>query len=103
MQVTPVYLAEIAPAHLRGAMNLMFQLSVTLGIFVAGLLNWKFSDMTHGWQLSLGLGGEYSPNHALWNHQFSLCLDLTLHSASFAFAPQHNIAFAYHCCTFLLL
>ncbi len=29
MQITPVYIVEIAPPQLRGAMNLMFQLTVT--------------------------------------------------------------------------
>ncbi len=31
-QSAPVFLSEIAPAHLRGALNIMFQLAVTVGM-----------------------------------------------------------------------
>ncbi|GFS35745.1 sugar transporter protein 7 [Actinidia rufa] len=30
-QAVPLYLSEMAPAHLRGALNMMFQLATTLG------------------------------------------------------------------------
>jgi len=38
VQATPLYLSEMAPFHLRGALNIMFQLAVTLGIFAAQLI-----------------------------------------------------------------
>lgn len=32
MQAVPVYLSEMAPSHLRGALNIMFQLATTTGM-----------------------------------------------------------------------
>lgn len=36
----PVYLAEVAPAKLRGTLAVMFQGFVTIGIFIASLINY---------------------------------------------------------------
>lgn len=56
-QAVPLYLSEMAPARLRGALNMMFQLTTTLGIFVANLVNYfTAQNLPHwGWRLSLGL------------------------------------------------
>lgn len=56
--VGPVYLAEMAPAKLRGALNVIFQLFVTIGILAAGLINYG-SQFIHpwGWRLPLALAG----------------------------------------------
>ena len=35
----PLYLSEIAPVNVRGSLNIMFQLSITIGILVAELIN----------------------------------------------------------------
>lgn len=57
-QSTPLYLAEVAPYRLRGALNMMFQLAVTIGIFAAQLINYGTQHIQPwGWRLSLGLGG----------------------------------------------
>ncbi|KAK9813801.1 hypothetical protein WJX73_010313 [Symbiochloris irregularis] len=54
--VGPVYNAEMAPAHLRGAMNVLFQLAVTIGILAAGLINYGCEHLhPWGWRLSLAL------------------------------------------------
>ncbi|KAL5729385.1 Sugar transport protein 7 [Ranunculus cassubicifolius] len=55
-QAVPLYLSEMAPAHLRGALNMMFQLATTLGIFTANMINYG-TEKIHpwGWRLSLGL------------------------------------------------
>lgn len=55
-QAVPLYLSEMAPANLRGALNMMFQLSTTLGILIANLVNYG-TEYLHpwGWRLSLGL------------------------------------------------
>lgn len=55
-QAVPLYLAEVAPFKLRGALNILFQLAITIGILIAQLINYG----THfiqpwGWRLSLGL------------------------------------------------
>lgn len=56
MQAVPLYLSEMAPTHLRGGLNMMFQLATTLGIFTANMINYG-TERLHpwGWRLSLGL------------------------------------------------
>ena len=52
----PLYLSEMAPAHLRGALNMMFQLATTLGIFTANMVNFGTQKLDNwGWRLSLAL------------------------------------------------
>ena len=48
--------------QLRGAMNILFQWFVTIGILVAGLVNYG-ANFIHpwGWRLSLAVAGVY-PN-----------------------------------------
>lgn len=56
MQAVPVFLSEIAPVQHRGAVNILFQLFVTIGIFIANLVNYSTSTLhPYGWRLSLGL------------------------------------------------
>lgn len=55
-QAVPVYLSEMAPTHIRGGLNMMFQLATTLGIFSANMVNYGTSKLEPwGWRLSLGL------------------------------------------------
>jgi sugar porter (SP) family MFS transporter len=57
-QATPLYLSEMAPYNLRGALNILFQLAVTIGIFVAQLINYGTQNIyPWGWRLSLALAG----------------------------------------------
>jgi len=45
----------MAPYKYRGALNIGFQLSITIGILVANVLNYFFAKITPwGWRLSLG-------------------------------------------------
>lgn len=55
----PMYLSEMAPANLRGALNIGFQMATTIGILVANLINYGTSNIKGhlGWRLSLGLAG----------------------------------------------
>jgi MFS family permease len=39
-QAAPLFLSEMAPFKLRGALNIMFQLAVAVGIFAAQLINY---------------------------------------------------------------
>lgn len=56
MQTVPVYLSEMAPPKIRGALNICFQMAITVGILIANLLNYGFEKMKHnGWRWSLGL------------------------------------------------
>ncbi|KAI3338407.1 putative MFS myo-inositol transporter [Ustulina deusta] len=57
--VTPLYLAELAPAAHRGTVVTMNVLSVTLGQVVAYIIGWIFAEHGNpatGWRLMVGLG-----------------------------------------------
>ncbi|KAK1304119.1 Sugar carrier protein C [Acorus calamus] len=56
-QSVPVYLSEMAPARLRGMLNMYFQLMITIGILVANLINYGTAKIKagYGWRISLGL------------------------------------------------
>ncbi|KAF8025248.1 hypothetical protein BT93_F2174 [Corymbia citriodora subsp. variegata] len=54
-QAVPLFLSELAPAKMRGALNICFQLFITMGILAAGLINYGTSKIhPHGWRISLG-------------------------------------------------
>ncbi|KAK7398976.1 hypothetical protein VNO78_10150 [Psophocarpus tetragonolobus] len=55
-QAVPLYLSEMSPAKVRGAVNQLFQLTTCLGILIANLVNYG-TEKLHpwGWRLSLGL------------------------------------------------
>eukprot|EP00897_Mesotaenium_endlicherianum_P008642 jgi/Mesen1/7806/ME000408S06901 len=58
LQSVPLYLSEMAPANIRGALNQMFQMATTIGILVAQLINYGTQHLhLWGWRLSLGLAG----------------------------------------------
>ncbi|XP_073278259.1 sugar transport protein 14 [Primulina huaijiensis] len=55
-QAVPLYLSEMAPAKIRGAVNQLFQLTTCLGIWVANFVNYGVERIhPWGWRLSLGL------------------------------------------------
>lgn len=57
-QAVPLFLSEIAPTRIRGGLNILFQLNITIGILFANLVNYGTSKITPwGWRLSLGLAG----------------------------------------------
>ncbi|KAK3102302.1 hypothetical protein FSP39_010349 [Pinctada imbricata] len=54
----PIYVAEAAPADIRGALVTVFQLFITIGILVSSLIAGAFSsDKVNGWRYMLGLAG----------------------------------------------
>lgn len=55
LKAVPLYLSEMAPAKMRGAVNQLFQLTTTLGIFIANFVNNATEKHPKGWRLSLGL------------------------------------------------
>ncbi|XP_009374920.2 sugar carrier protein C [Pyrus x bretschneideri] len=60
-QSVPLYLSEMAPYRFRGALNIGFQLSITVGILVANVLNYFFAKIKGGWGWRLSLGGAMVP------------------------------------------
>ena len=54
--LTPLYLAEIAPASDRGAIVSLNQLCITAGILVSYLVGYALSGATGGWRWMLALG-----------------------------------------------
>ncbi|WOH12474.1 hypothetical protein DCAR_0831978 [Daucus carota subsp. sativus] len=57
----PLYLSEMAPYEYRGGLNIMFQLSITVGILVANVFNYAFDKIEGGWGWRLSLGGAVVP------------------------------------------
>ncbi|KAL2467236.1 Sugar transport protein 1 [Abeliophyllum distichum] len=60
-QSVPLYLSEMAPYKYRGSLNIGFQLSITVGILVANVLNYFFAKIKGGWGWRLSLGGAMVP------------------------------------------
>ncbi|KMZ71199.1 Sugar transport protein 13 [Zostera marina] len=58
-QAVPLFLSEIAPTMIRGGLNILFQLNVTIGILFANLVNYGTNKIQGGWgwRVSLGLAG----------------------------------------------
>lgn len=55
-QATPIYISEMAPTRMRGALNIMFQFFLGLGVVASNLINYATAQIPHwGWRLSLGL------------------------------------------------
>jgi sugar porter (SP) family MFS transporter len=54
--LTPLYLAEIAPARDRGAIVSLNQLCITAGILVSYLVGFALAALPGGWRWMLGLG-----------------------------------------------
>lgn len=51
-------MSEIAPVKYRGALNILFQLNVTIGILAANIINYFVANIhPWGWRLALGLAG----------------------------------------------
>ena len=57
-QAVPLFLSELAPAKFRGSLNICFQLFITIGIFIANMVNY-FTSKIHpnGWRFSLAIAG----------------------------------------------
>ncbi|KAG5008526.1 hypothetical protein JHK85_027068 [Glycine max] len=71
-----LYLSEMAPAKIRGALNIGFQMMITIGILIANLINYGTSKHENGWRMSLGIGAV----PAILLCIGSLCLDETPNS-----------------------
>ncbi|KAL5538784.1 hypothetical protein UlMin_044334 [Ulmus minor] len=56
-QSVPLYLSEMAPAKIRGALNIGFQMAITIGILISNFVNYGTVQIKGGWgwRVSLGL------------------------------------------------
>ena len=54
--IIPLYIAELAPGHLRGRLTTVQLLLITGGQAVAYIIGWVFSTMPSGWRWMVGLG-----------------------------------------------
>ncbi|BBN00246.1 MFS transporter, SP family, sugar:H+ symporter [Marchantia polymorpha subsp. ruderalis] len=58
VQVTPMYIAEMAPAQTRGALMASLEIAHSIGIFAAGIVSYRAETIERwGWRLALGLAG----------------------------------------------
>ncbi|KAI4311268.1 hypothetical protein MLD38_036174 [Melastoma candidum] len=46
-KAVPLFLSEIAPTRIRGGLNILFQLNVTIGILFANLVNYATNKYVH--------------------------------------------------------
>ncbi|KAF7146368.1 hypothetical protein RHSIM_Rhsim04G0205400 [Rhododendron simsii] len=57
-EAVPLFLSEVAPVQHRGAVNILFQLFVTIGILIADFINYGVANLhPNGWRAALGLAG----------------------------------------------
>ncbi|KAJ6689398.1 hypothetical protein OIU85_005767 [Salix viminalis] len=57
-QAVPLFLSELAPAKIRGALNISFQLFITIGILIANVVNYAAGKIhPYGFRISLGIAG----------------------------------------------
>jgi SP family arabinose:H+ symporter-like MFS transporter len=48
--LSPMYIAEIAPASIRGRFTSLYQLSITIGIVISYFINYLLRDAPHNWR-----------------------------------------------------
>ncbi|KAL5700237.1 hypothetical protein ACHQM5_025710 [Ranunculus cassubicifolius] len=60
-QSVPLYLSEMAPYKFRGALNICFQLSITVGILAANIINYFTDKIKGGWGWRVSLAGAGVP------------------------------------------
>jgi len=72
----PLYISEISPTHVRGALVSINQLAITVGIFTSYLVDLGFANFPEGWRwmflvglipsLILGIGMFFLPDTPRW-------------------------------------
>lgn len=72
----PLYISELSPTHVRGALVSINQLAITVGIFVSYLVDLGFANFDEGWRwmfvvglvpsLILGIGMFFLPDSPRW-------------------------------------
>lgn len=52
--ISPTYIGECAPEHIRGALGTLWQLAITIGIVLASAMNLGLAKWDEGWRISYG-------------------------------------------------
>jgi len=52
--VSPVYISELSPEHVRGQLSTLWQLAITAGILIAAAANIGLAKWDQGWRISYG-------------------------------------------------
>ena len=86
--LSPVYIAEIAPARMRGRLVSLNQLTIVLGILLAQIVNWQLSDPvapgTTVEEIRLSWNGQMGWRWMFW----SCCIPATLFFLFAFFIPE---------------
>ncbi|KAK6927905.1 Major facilitator, sugar transporter-like [Dillenia turbinata] len=61
IQSVPLYVSEMAPYKYRGSLNVLFNVSITVGILVANIVNYFTARIKGGWGWRISLGGAGVP------------------------------------------
>ena len=104
--LSPMYIAEISPAHLRGRMVSINQLTIVLGILITNLINYSLrnsGDEAWRWMFGLGaipstlflIGALFLPESPRWllnagQYEKGKMVLSKIGSESFEFAPSHK-------------
>jgi MFS transporter, SP family, galactose:H+ symporter len=62
--IAPLYISEVAPVNIRGALVFLNQLAITIGILCAYIVDYAFVSVPEGWRWMLGLSA--IPAAVLW-------------------------------------
>lgn len=79
--VSPVYIAEVSPAHIRGKFVSLNQLTIVLGILMAQLANWQIGEY-----YTQGSTGALSPESVEWAWRWMFWAELIPAGIFFALA-----------------
>lgn len=81
--ISPAYISEIAPAHIRGRLATLQQMAIVLGLFFAFLSNYLLAGLAGGASETLALG------FAAWRWMFWIeLLPVTLFFIGLLFIPE---------------
>ncbi len=87
--VVPLYLSEIAPAHIRGSLVTCYQLAITVGILVAYISNAWLLNLSAALQLSSGSFLKFIIADDSWRSMFGLgAIPAILFGAGLFFVPE---------------
>jgi sugar porter (SP) family MFS transporter len=54
--LSPMYVAEVSPARIRGTLVTIYQLAITMGILIAYLINYGLHDTDNNWRWMFATG-----------------------------------------------